>query len=419
VLEQAVMIAISVATTTRHNIVPLVSRITSVHQRMSTLTLARFLSVRQKIAAAGHAQIYHCRSRTLDQPVRTMPRFVTFACLVVVCSSVLACAEGSSSSDDAVSASYELKASKPGRGSRAPASAPSSSGGDLVADIAVIDAAKRPVPISEESRVTVETRAPGASWVSAKDVVVERSSSAVLDVVVVADNSGSVKEEVSQIKDAIRHFSGIILARSHRDRIGLVRVSTEAAVVSPLTDDEASLNTAVDRLFAGRGWTALWDGVRLANETLSEAATTSLPSGSRCYSGASPSVIVITDGGENNSLDQHETRYPGDGVDTTLTDLLGLSVRDRPTTIHTVSVGDDADVKSLQTLATTTGGHYAAIENYGQLSGALHRTAAKLDATVPVCFQPASCSDREARITVSVKPSASPITAIVPIAPDC
>src|SRR5690606_14123779 len=108
------------------------------------------------------------------------------------------------------------------------------------------------------------------------------------------------------------------------DRIGLVRVSTEARVLQSLTGDREDIQEAVDSLFVTNGWTALWDGFRMANNELHEGQLLELEDGSSCFSGAYAVIVAMTDGMENNSAGQKNTKYPSDGIDTYFEDLLDL-----------------------------------------------------------------------------------------------
>ena len=248
--------------------------------------------------------------------------------------------------------------------------------------------------------VTVSTRGAGGDWVPATDLVVEPNGHTELDVVLVADNSGSTTQWEGSITEAVEHFSHVVLAASHPDRVALVRVSTEATLVQDLTEDEATMAAAATTLFVANGWTALWDGVRLANEVL-EAGSVEARGADACVDRAYRGVVVFTDGGDNNSSDEQDTSYAGDGIDTTFEDLLDLRVHDIPTAIHTVSVGDDAEVERLDTLAAETGGKARSIQTYGGLDGALNGAATQLQGQMPVCFVPADCAHTEALVTVT------------------
>lgn len=310
--------------------------------------------------------------------------------------------------EDTGSTSLEVRATGVGKGKDDSGSAAGSSSGDgtsaageVGTGVSVRDKGGSPVP-ANRLRIQVETRSGDGPWRAATDVVVDERTKPTVDVMLVADNSGSMKSELDDIRDALGEFSRALLTHDRGDRLGLVRVSTESAVLSELTDDAAQLDAAAARMYTNQGWTALWDGIRLANDTLQSQSVRRGSTGQACYLGSLPVILVMTDGADNNSADEHETRYAGDGIDTTLADLESLSVNGRSTTIHTVAVGDGADVASLRQLASARQGHFTHIKSYFALMTVLQATTKQLDAMVPVCFTAAACSDSEARISVQV-----------------
>lgn len=252
-----------------------------------------------------------------------------------------------------------------------------------------------------EGEVTVETRGADGAWASASSVTVNWDGPDALDVVLVADNSGSVAEWDAQIAEAVTGFGADLLSDPD-NRAGLVRVSTEASVLTPLAADPAAWEAAVGELQARNGWTALWDGVRLAHEV--QAGAEQIRSSGdvgACVWEAHRGVVVYTDGQDNNSADEHPTSYDGDGVDTTLADLLGLEVAGIQPPVFTIGVGDGVDEGALLALAAGTGGGYYPIADAGGLAMALAATGEALDAEVPVCWEAPDCADTEALVTVT------------------
>lgn len=254
--------------------------------------------------------------------------------------------------------------------------------------------------LSAEAEITVWSRADADSdWVEAE--VLTSGGEDRLEVALVADNSGSEEGYLEPMQAAVDDFGQAVLARDLGDRVGLVRVSTESQVVLPLSDDPAAWTAAVDGLFIANGWTALWDGVRLGNEVLEDGAGVSAAGGAEvCLDQARRSVVVFTDGQENNSADEHETSYDGDGIDSTLGDLTQLAVLGVPTPLYTIGIGDGVDAVALEALAEATGGAYAAVEDYTGLADTLTATAESLSDEVPVCFEVATCTDQEGRVLV-------------------
>lgn len=248
--------------------------------------------------------------------------------------------------------------------------------------------------------IQVSTRAGEGTWVPVDTLEIEEDGHKEIDVVLVADNSGSTAQWEESIAEAVEHFGQVVLASSHTDRVGLVRVSTEAALVQDLTHDQEAIEAAAQTLFVNRGWTALWDGVRLANEVL-QAGSVDDRGAASCVDRAYRGIVVFTDGADNNSRDEQASSYSGDGVDTRFEDLLDLRIHDVRTAVHTVSVGDAAEEDLLETLALETGGSARSIRTYGGLMGALNGAANQLDGQVPLCFVPSDCAHDQARVEVT------------------
>lgn len=236
-----------------------------------------------------------------------------------------------------------------------------------------------------------------------RNVDIKKTGPHRLDVVVVADNSGSQAGQLPQIQQALGDFAHHVLAGSAEDRVGLVRVSTEAALYQRLTDDEGTFAEAADRLAIANGWTALWDGVRLANEVLAESPLPVDQVGGQarfCAERTHRAIVAFTDGQENNSSGLKSTRYKGDSIDTTFEDLLKLNVAGVPTPVHWVSIGGKADATALEGMAEATGGQLVAVDHVNQLNGALGSTAKRLSSQVPICFELTSCGNIELRLTI-------------------
>ena len=130
-----------------------------------------------------------------------------------------------------------------------------------------------------------------------------------------------------------------------------------------------------------RGWTALWDGVRMGNQTLGDAAgaagdgaapapADTDPIGDVCLPHRPRGVVLFTDGAENNSAGQElvSSDYPGDGIDTTLDDLLNLEVAGAATPIYTIGLGSQVDGAELGQLSGSTGGRSLEPQDDSQLS---------------------------------------------------
>lgn len=296
----------------------------------------------------------------------------------------------------------------------------SSGGDDHSGGISIVDREGDPIPFDpDNTQVQVETRI--ETWEPALDVSVRPDARPRLDVVLVADNSGGMRRDLDLLKGALAQFSGALLGNGSADRVSLVRVSTDARVVQPLTSDRAALDGAIDSLVVRNGWTALWDGVRIANQVLSAGQLDATDDGSTCFSGAYPVILAITDGVENNSAGQNNTNYPGDGIDTYFEDIKDLHAGARRTQIHTVGIGKRIDEPSLRELSMLSGGIYRSIADYQELVRALRSTSGQLGSMIPVCFRPAHCSHTEVRVQVTLEHEGQSHTAefVAPLDPTC
>lgn len=255
-----------------------------------------------------------------------------------------------------------------------------------------------PLPMNNNNTgVYVETAQSGGSYEPATNVEVYFSCNSLVDAVVIADNSGSEADYIDDIQAAVTGFSDVILSRKQPDRVGLVRVSTTATVMSELSMDLSDLEAHIDGMFVNEGWTALWDGVRLGNDVLENGAV--LSSGNDiCIDPSYRSMVVFTDGQDNNSSNEEYVSDDVGDIDTVIDDLFDLSIHDQNTAVYTIGVGNNVDESALMLLSQETGGSYRHIDNYGGLAGALRAMGNALTQQVPVCFTRSSCDHDTARI---------------------
>ena len=238
---------------------------------------------------------------------------------------------------------------------------------------------------------TVEWSDQGGSgpWtaIDGGSVVTECTQGVGADVALVVDNSGSENGFVPDLQAASADMLEGVLA--NEGSASLVRVSTNSEVISGLTADGAPLYTGLDDMFVDGGWTALWDGVRMGNETLgSGSALGTSDLGDFCQSTGRVGVVAFTDGQDNNSDDvqdyDHE-KYPGDGLSTRLEDLFNMQAGAASTPVYAIGLGNEVDTGALQTLADTTGGRYQHISDPSQLSQVFETLGDYFSADQQVC----------------------------------
>lgn len=208
----------------------------------------------------------------------------------------------------------------------------------------------------------------------------------------VLDNSQSLDDELPILESAALRVADTVI--DNGGSVSLTRVSTNATVLSPLSSDREAVRGAIEGMFVSNGWTALYDGIRMANETMGESSGPGHgrrfgDAGTFCAEGSSRSIVVFTDGAENNSRHQEHwsSDYPGDGVNTSLGDLLQLNVAATSTPVYTVGLGPEADHKVLGGLAEASGGRHVALDDPGDIEDVLAMLAEYGQSTHRVCTQ--------------------------------
>jgi hypothetical protein len=231
------------------------------------------------------------------------------------------------------------------------------------------------------------------------------------DLALVVDNSGSQDGDLPIIQDGARRVVQRIVGDG--GRMSLVRVSTNAEKKSELVNDAAALGGAIDGLFIKDGWTSLWDGVRMANETLGAAQGDGIelvtqPNATEfCANARKQGIVLFTDGAENNSANQKlsSEAYPGDGIDTAFADLLSLRVGGSRTPVYAIGLGDHVDAASLSELATTSGGRFIGLDDIADVDDMLDTVSQYFASTHRVCSAVPShlCGALEVRVTHEIR----------------
>lgn len=206
------------------------------------------------------------------------------------------------------------------------------------------------------------------------------------DVALVVDNSGSEDGYLDQLRDGARVMTDNVLGAG--GRASLTRVSTNASIRQELTDEGEAVDMALDELFIDNGWTALWDGVRMGNETLGPQTETAADLDAFCGQTGRLGVVAFTDGQENNSADEQDydhDAYPGDGIDTRYSDLTALRSGGASTPVYTIGLGNEPDHLTLAGLAEATGGRHLAISSPDEIEGVYSLISDYFTATEQVC----------------------------------
>ena len=238
------------------------------------------------------------------------------------------------------------------------------------------------------------------------DVRVRCTRSEGADMAIVVDNSGSEEGYLPWLQEAAHLMVDALIPR--QGRASLVRVSTDSQTLQPLTDDAEALRGTIDELYIRNGWTALFDGIRMGNETLASLESSQTESddmGDFCSTDRKLGIVVFTDGRENNSAHQslRSDEYPGDGLDTTLEDLYKLQVNDVVTPIYTVGLGENVDRAGLADLATATGGRHHQIASETDLPAVFQTISEYASASHKLCTElpPDLCGDMYVKVDYS------------------
>ncbi len=242
--------------------------------------------------------------------------------------------------------------------------------------------------------VEVSTEGPDSGFVPVEETEVTCVDGGVGDLALVLDNSGSEDGFVDELQAGAQALADGVLDGG--GRASLTRVSTNAAVLLPVTDAAATFADAIAETYVADGWTALNDGIRMGNETLGGALlglggdNTFHDLGSFCEASDRLGVVAFTDGRENNSADQQDydhDLWPGDGIDTTYDDLFSLSVQGQTTPIYTIGLGNDVDHVGLEALADATGARHLPIDDESEIDGVFDLVADYFDSTTRVCAE--------------------------------
>jgi VWFA-related protein len=158
---------------------------------------------------------------------------------------------------------------------------------------------------------------------------------------IVFDASDSMGPKLRKAREAV---DTLLRSAYSDDEFLLIRFSTEARVVVPLTTRLEEVRSEMGRLRVG-GSTALLDGVRLALGEMEHARS------------SRKAIVVISDGEDNSS---HSN----------VADLK-TAVRNQDIVIYTIGImdptGPHIGAPLLKTIATQTGGHLFEVDKVNQL----------------------------------------------------
>lgn len=185
------------------------------------------------------------------------------------------------------------------------------------------------------------------------------AASTPLDVLLVLDNSGSMRRNDPQrlTRRVVKDFSERL---DPNTRLGLVLFDQSVSVVLPLTAAgqptfDAQVAAALDRLTYKGQLTNIPAGIERALYELRE----------RERPGAARVIVLLTDG----IVDVGDAAQAREGV-AWLRNTLAAEARDRRIQIFGVALTEQADFQLMQSLAQTTGGRYFRVRTAEDIGGA-------------------------------------------------
>jgi Mg-chelatase subunit ChlD len=180
-------------------------------------------------------------------------------------------------------------------------------------------------------------------------------SSVATDTILVIDRSGSMKEEIAQAKAAAKQYVDIA-ANNSQNRIGVVTFSDTAAVAIGLTNNFASVKSAIDAISVNGG-TCTQCGIDKANAEIQANGR----------SGIKKANILLTDGLANKVSGNSSTVSPS-VAESAAIQSAKTGKTTSGTAIFSIGLGNEVNAKFLETIASETGGKYYFSPTADQLS---------------------------------------------------
>ncbi len=277
-------------------------------------------------------------------------------------------------------------------------SGPTASAGDgstyVGFDMLVLDANGEPLPCND-GNVSLAVKVSydgGATWVPVRqqDTMSICGDQIPPDLSVVLDNSGSQDAVLPAMEAGANDLIDGVLQMG--GRASVVRVSTDAWVLSELTDSRQALTDAVAALKVHGGWTALYDGMRVANETIGRVLGRSeAPKydslAQFCEDHDRFGEVAFTNGEDNNSAQERMPSQDDDGFDTTPDDVKNLRVNGISTPMHVIGLGPRVHYDDLIDISETSGGRFVSVPDEAGIPDAFAMVRRWLETTTHACVE--------------------------------
>lgn len=277
-------------------------------------------------------------------------------------------------------------------------SEPTASAGDgstyVGFDMLVLDENGEPLPCND-GNVSLAVKVSydgGVTWVPVRqqDTMTICGDQVPPDLSVVLDNSGSQDAVLPAMEaGALDLIDGVL---DMDGRASVVRVSTDAWVLSELTNDRQALTDAVGSLKVHGGWTALYDGMRVANETIGRALGRSeSPKYDSltqfCEDHDRFGEVAFTNGEDNNSAQERMPSDDDDGFDTTPDDVKNLHVNGITTPKHVIGLGPRVHYDDLIDISESSGGRFLSVPDESGIPDAFSMVRRWLETTTHACVE--------------------------------
>ena len=212
---------------------------------------------------------------------------------------------------------------------------------------------------------------------------IPKGQTSVLLAVDVSGSMAATDVQPTRIDAAINAGRTLIDKLPGNAQVGLVIFNSQAQVVAPLTSDKGSVKDALGTLAPGGG-TAIGDAIQVSVAQLANVVD---PNGPKSQNYAR--VILLTDGSSNTGV-ENATAAAQAAKARIPVDTIGIGSRNQTVLVQGIAV-DGVDEQALQSIASSTGGHYyfAADEGqlnkiYSDLGSHIGWVTSKVDLTIPV-----------------------------------
>ncbi len=227
----------------------------------------------------------------------------------------------------------------------------------------------------------------------------------------VLDNSASAKTYLDKLKTASKDLVSRLEVESALGSV--TRISTNASVQHPMSDDYESLKAAIDELWSKNGYSAMYDAMRMGFQTMDLLASTYTDEGrldNFCDNRQRKAMVLFSDGGENNSADEFAKtaefsegydiiKYPGDKIDSSLDMIIEMGKKYQ-VPIYTIGLGDNHDVESMKKISSETGGFYISGENAEDIPKMFEKLTEYLKGATSLCFdvKKITCGNKQIKV---------------------